>query len=63
MMMTRHLPVAVEQMIESALDKGNPLHIRENYVQTLTMIRDRCDVVINDFNRKKIAELAKKNTR
>jgi hypothetical protein len=61
--MSRPLPVAVEQMIESAQDKSNPLHIRENYVQTLTMIRDRCDVVISDFNRKKIAELTKKNSR
>lgn len=61
--MTRHLPVAVEQLIESATDKTNPLHIRENYVQTLMTIRDRCDVVISDFNRKKVAELSKKKTR
>jgi hypothetical protein len=58
-MTSRHLPVAVEQLIESAVDKSNPLHIRENYIQTLTFIRDRCDVVINDFNRKKTSEIKK----
>jgi hypothetical protein len=57
--MSRHLPIAVEQLIESAIDKSNPLHIRENYIQTLTLIRDRCDVVINDFNRKKTSEIKK----
>ena len=61
--MSRHLPVAVEQLIDSATDKTNPLHIRENYVQTLTTIRDRCDVVINDFNRKKLVELTKKKSK
>lgn len=58
-MTSRHLPVVVEQLIESAVDKSNPLHIRENYIQTLTFIRDRCDVVINDFNRKKTSEIKK----
>ena len=61
--MSRHLPIAIEQLIDGATDKKNPLHIRENYVQTLMLIRDRCDVTINDFNKRKLTELSKRITR
>lgn len=51
--MSDFLPPIIEQMISSAKDKNVPEHIRFNYIQTLSKIRDACDHTIKWYNQKK----------
>lgn len=47
-----NIPVLIQQISENALDQKNPEHIRFNHIVALENIRNHCDKVIAQYNKK-----------
>jgi hypothetical protein len=48
-----NIPAVVEHLAQNALDNKNPAHIRENYINTLHVIKNFCDNVITTATKNK----------
>jgi hypothetical protein len=45
------VPVIVQQMVESLMDKNTSTNIRFNHSTTITTIRDYCDQALKDYEK------------
>jgi hypothetical protein len=51
-MKMNNIPVLIQQLAENALDTKQPEHIRYNYMVALESVRNYCDTVLNQYNKK-----------
>lgn len=54
--MNSGVPIAVQQIVESMLDKSNPSHVRFNNKQVVESIKEYCEKSLNAFNKQSLTK-------